>query len=188
LRVRFDVGHGSLDRGPMMDAVACAVALDDRPLRGPAGLADWRLCGLLSRQILAGRYEGRLGEDMMIAAQPRLPFSKLFLIGLGLESQMDESLSRQVVSRTAGVLLKVGAGSAALGLWDLTRERITFEDGFEAFLAGLSREAAKGTEAESFDLRLLARSPTESGRIAHFLEQRIAQKAPPHLDLASLTP
>lgn len=185
MRVRVDVGHVSLDRGPASDAIACAVALDDRPLRGPAGLADWRLCGLLSRQIMAGRYEGRLGEDMLIAAAPRLPYSKLFLIGLGRASEIDESLARQVVSRTAGVLLKVGAGSAKLGLWDLTREHIPFEEGFEAFLSGLSREAARGVEAETFALHLLARSPTESGRIAHFLEQRVTQDAPPHLDLAS---
>jgi len=184
LHVRFDVGHGSPDHGPALDAIVCAVALDDRPLRGPAGLADWRLCGLLSRQILAGRYEGRLGEDMLIAAQPRLPFSKLLLVGVGRESEMDPSLARQVVSRTAGVLLRVGAASATLGLWDLTRERIPFEEGFEALLTGFSREAARGVEAESFDLRLLARSPTESGRIGTFLDKRITQGAPPHLDLS----
>ena len=134
---------------------------------------------------MTGRYEGRLGEDMLIAARPRLPYTKLFLIGLGRASEFDEAMARQVVSRTAGVLLKVGAGSASLGLWDLTRELIPFEEGFEAFLTGLSREAARGVEAESFALRLLARSPTESGRIAHFLEQRMSRDVPPHLDLSS---
>jgi hypothetical protein len=34
---------------------------DERPLRGAAGLCDWRLCGRLSRMLQAGRVAGQLG-------------------------------------------------------------------------------------------------------------------------------
>lgn len=56
---------------------------DERPLRGVAGLVDWRLCGRLSRLIMAGRCSGERGERLIMPAGPRLPFERIFLFGLG---------------------------------------------------------------------------------------------------------
>ena len=183
LRIHLDVGHYSLDRAPTVDAAACGVGVDERPLRGPAGLADWRLGGLLSRQLLSQRYEGLLGEDLLVASVRRLPFSRIFLLGLGRSGEMDEAMARQVVSRAAGVLLKAGVPSVVLGLWDLTRDRIPFEEGLDAFLKGCARAASHGVSLECLDVHLLARSPTESGRIAHHLDQRLDDPAPAGLEL-----
>jgi len=186
LRIQLDVGHYSLDRAPTVDAAACGVGVDERPLRGPAGLADWRLGGLLSRQLLSERYEGRLGEDLLVASVRKLPFSRIFLMGLGRTADMDEDMARQVVSRAAGVLLKAGVPSAVLGLWDLTRDRVPLEDALESFLKGCSRAAAQGVSLEGLDVHLLARSPTESGRIAHHLDQRLEDAAPAGLELGRI--
>ncbi|MDH3842567.1 MAG: hypothetical protein OES69_01410, partial [Myxococcales bacterium] len=35
---------------------------DERPLRGAAGLIDWRLCGALSRRLAGGDLRGSFGE------------------------------------------------------------------------------------------------------------------------------
>ena len=182
--VRFDVGHYGLDRVPDLDAVVCAVALDERPLRGLAGLADWRLCGLLSKQLLEQRYGGRLGEDMLVASRPRLPFDKLFLLGLGRIADLDAALARQVIGRAATVLLRAGVTSAALGLWDLTRECMPYEEGFEALLEGLSLTTTP--DDRTLDLYLLARSPTETGRMVHHLDGRLKNRAPTGIELARL--
>lgn len=73
-----------------LDALADVEALvlsffgDERPLRGVAGLCDWRLAGRLSRLLKAGRISGVRGEVTMLPpAAGRLPFPRLLLFGLG---------------------------------------------------------------------------------------------------------
>ena len=44
------------------EALCLFVAADERPLTGLAGLADWRLCGRLSRMLRSGIVTGAGGE------------------------------------------------------------------------------------------------------------------------------
>ncbi len=184
MEVHLDVSHTPIEHSPAVDAAVCGVGLDERPLRGPAGRLDWRLCGLLSRYLIRERYTGQLGEDMLVTTVRRLPFQGVFLFGLGRTGEIDASLARQLSARAAGVLLKANVGSAVLGIWDLTRERITFEEGLESFLIGCSRAVAHGARCESLQLRLLSRSPSETGRMTHFIDQRITRSGPEGVRLA----
>jgi hypothetical protein len=65
------------------DCLVLPVFRDDRPLRGAAGLADWRLCGRLSRLIKANRATGDAGEAMMLPPGRRLRFTRVLWFGLG---------------------------------------------------------------------------------------------------------
>lgn len=65
------------------DCLVLPVFKDDRPLRGAAGLADWRMCGRLSKLIKANRATAESGEAMMLPPGRRLPFSKVLWFGLG---------------------------------------------------------------------------------------------------------
>jgi hypothetical protein len=53
------------DRGPAADVLAVPVWSDLRPLRGAAGLLDWRLCGRLSQLLREGRLCGALGNRLL---------------------------------------------------------------------------------------------------------------------------
>ena len=67
-----------------LDALVISFFGDERPLRGVAGLCDWRLCGRLSRLLRAGRMSGLRGEvTLMPPPGGRLPFGRLLLFGLG---------------------------------------------------------------------------------------------------------
>lgn len=71
-----------------LERVASEIAVagffvDERPLRGGAGRADWRLCGGLSRRILSGDLSGKTGEAMLIACGRALAAQRLLLVGLG---------------------------------------------------------------------------------------------------------
>ena len=59
-----------LDPGPVERTHADVVVVfffdSDRPLRGGAGRADWRLCGQLSRLILAGKLTGARGDAVLM--------------------------------------------------------------------------------------------------------------------------
>lgn len=65
------------------DCLVLPVFKDDRPLRGAAGLADWRLCGRLSRLIKGSKASAEQGETMLLPPGRRLRFSRLLWFGLG---------------------------------------------------------------------------------------------------------
>lgn len=71
----------ALDRLDVPDLVAFVGA--ERPLRGLAGWADWRLCGELTRLVKAGRFSGAAGEALLTVTGGRLPAGRIFLFGLG---------------------------------------------------------------------------------------------------------
>ncbi|MGE0871584.1 MAG: M17 family peptidase N-terminal domain-containing protein [Kofleriaceae bacterium] len=65
------------------DCLVVTVFKDDRPLRGAAGLADWRMCGRLSKLLKRNRASGESGEAMMLPSGKRLGFTKVMWFGLG---------------------------------------------------------------------------------------------------------
>lgn len=100
------------------DAAASALVLtffsDERPLRGAAGLADWRLCGRLSRLIKRGKIRGKRGETLLMPPGQRMPFPRVVLFGLGSSSRFDEDLFCQHVRWIRDVLGRAGVSSYAI--------------------------------------------------------------------------
>lgn len=86
---------------------------DERPLRGAAGLADWRLCGRLSRLIRHKRITGKRGETLMLPPGRRLPFQRLLLFGLGSSDKFNEDVFRQHVRWIQDVASRAGITSYA---------------------------------------------------------------------------
>jgi hypothetical protein len=88
---------------------------DERPLRGAAGLADWRLCGRLSRLIQSKKLSGAAGETTMLPPPgKRLPFGRLMLFGLGAQRGFDEARYRGEIRRIRDVLGKAGIKQYAI--------------------------------------------------------------------------
>lgn len=56
---------------------------DEKPPRGACGFADWRLNGLLSRNLREGRITGAFLEKILVPSQERVPCGKILLFGLG---------------------------------------------------------------------------------------------------------
>ena len=71
------------------DIAVAGFFADDRPLRGGAARADWRLCGGLSRRIENGDLSGKSGEAMLIASGRALRAPRLMLLGLGTRRDYD---------------------------------------------------------------------------------------------------
>jgi Cytosol aminopeptidase family, N-terminal domain len=78
------------------EVVACSMWKDERPMRGLAGLLDWRLAGKLSALARADYLVGELGEVLCVPPRPRLPFDKLLVFGLGNKSGFGEGTFREV--------------------------------------------------------------------------------------------
>ena len=81
------------------EAVALPFFEDERPLRGAAGLCDWRLCGRLSKLLMGGRVTGAAGEVTLIPARPRLPFDKMLLVGCGPSAGFGEGRYSEALAR-----------------------------------------------------------------------------------------
>jgi hypothetical protein len=96
-----------------VDALLLSFFADERPLRGVAGLTDWRLCGRLSRLLKAGRLAGARDEVTMVPpAGGRLPFSRILVFGLGPSDRpgpFGEAEYRQAVHGMRAVAARAGA-------------------------------------------------------------------------------
>lgn len=103
-----------LGEQPETDSLVLSFFSDERPLHGVAGLADWRLCGRLSRLIMKGHCSGKRGDSVMMPAGHRLPFKKVFLFGLGPGKRMDEELFLTHASWMRDVLGRAGVSQYAL--------------------------------------------------------------------------
>lgn len=86
------------------EVIACGVYRDERPLRGLAGLVDWRLAGRLSRLAKRGFLLGEVGEVLAMPVRPRLPFDKLIVTGLGPRGAFGDATFRRVLERMLDAL------------------------------------------------------------------------------------
>jgi hypothetical protein len=96
------------------DALVLTFFRDERPLRGAAGLVDWRLCGRLSRLIKQGRMRGERGETLLMPPGRRLPYERLILFGLGTANPFGDDVFRGHVRRIRHVMRRAGIHDFAL--------------------------------------------------------------------------
>jgi hypothetical protein len=87
-----------------VELCACAIWSDERPLRGLAGLLDWRLGGRLSALLVSGFLTGGAGEVLLVPGKPHVPFEKVLLLGLGARSGFGDGTFRRTVTRLARAL------------------------------------------------------------------------------------
>jgi hypothetical protein len=93
----------AIDLAPA-EVVACSMWEDERPLRGVAGLLDWRLAGRLSILVKSGFMRGEAGEVVLVPGRPKLPFEKVLVFGLGPRARFDDGVVRQTLTRLKSTL------------------------------------------------------------------------------------
>lgn len=68
---------------PKHKCLALGVFADEKPPRGVCGFIDWRLNGMISREIKQGRIGGDFEEKILIPFPGRIGAEMLLLFGLG---------------------------------------------------------------------------------------------------------
>jgi hypothetical protein len=88
----------------------------DRPLRGEAGRADWRLCGMLSDLLQSGRLRGAAGDAALVPSFGRLRTPRLLLLGLGSATGFGAVDAKNLARAAVVRLAKLRVTQAALAL------------------------------------------------------------------------
>jgi leucyl aminopeptidase len=102
-----------LERAEAEIAVA-GFFVDERPLRGGAARADWRLCGGLSKRIESGDLSGKSGEALLIGSGRALAAPRLMLLGLGDRKAFDQVRVTDEIRSALDRCLKLGLSQIAL--------------------------------------------------------------------------
>ncbi len=89
------------------DVLVVGVAPTDRPLRGGAGYADWRLCGGLWKLVSSGRISGARGQASLVIPGRGLQTRLLLVLGLGPRQSLTisewQELGRDAIDRSIGL-------------------------------------------------------------------------------------
>ena len=122
------------DQAPPADMLVVGFYSDVRPLRGAAGLLDWRLDGRLSALIVAGNLSGAPDEQLLIPSRKRLPWQLTLSVGLGPAAALDEGLFSRTIHRTISTMRGLGLGRLAIALPGRDGDRIPARRALQLFL------------------------------------------------------
>jgi len=100
------------DRDGRGDLIVACIWSDVRPLRGAAGLLDWRLCGKLSALVQAGRLTGADDEQLLLPTGGRLPWRMAMVLGLGPSHGF-------TIARFRAAIERLRTAARGLGLHDV---------------------------------------------------------------------
>jgi hypothetical protein len=89
---------------------------DEKPLKGIAGLVDWRLNGQISRQLLSQRVKGTSEETILIPLFSRIPAENILLLGLGEKESVNASSYQAALSHLLRTLSKARVGQFVFAL------------------------------------------------------------------------
>lgn len=163
----MDVRFASPDLGSVSElkteALCLPFFLDERPIRGPAGLVDFRLCGRVSKLIASGRMHGDMGEAVLMPARPRLFAERLLWLGAGRHGELDEARFRGLVKAALTRLGELRVRAAALSLPGRVRGRFAPADAIDWFLE----------EASGFGERLDELTLLESDEAQRVMQPRV---------------
>jgi hypothetical protein len=121
------------------EALALPLFCDERPLSGTLGLCDWRLCGFVSRMLVAGRIVGDPLETVLIPARPKLSLDKLFVFGLGARSDFDAAGFERAIDHMLDTLARARVRTTALVLPGRNTGAIAAARAMELFLPATAR-------------------------------------------------
>jgi hypothetical protein len=122
---------------PKHKCLALGVFADERPPRGICGFIDWRLNGMISKEIMQGRIGGDFEEKIVIPFPRRIGTEILLLFGLGNISDINYdkiyNASYLITKAVDGMALN----SFAFDLYGEGRSTLVASNILEAIVTGI---------------------------------------------------
>ncbi|MFA5517287.1 MAG: M17 family peptidase N-terminal domain-containing protein [Desulfuromonadales bacterium] len=89
---------------------------DERPIRGPAALLDWRLNGLLSQKLIAGKTVGKEGEQLLVMNNGKIAADWALFVGGGRWEHLDRRHYGDMIRNVLLACRRAGFARIALAL------------------------------------------------------------------------
>jgi hypothetical protein len=166
--VYLGLAAGPITRVPAHVAVVAFFA-DDRPLRGAAGQADWRMCGALSRLIQRGRLSGAFGEAALVPATGGMRARWLLALGLGPRHEFVAARAAEIAGACVTRGLDLAAEVVALPLPPPGPDLRGNDARLDLLLDALARAAPMNREVR---VRLVAEGALEHSALEDLLRVR----------------
>ena len=132
---------------PKHKCLALGVFADEKPPHGICGFIDWRLGGMISREIKRGRIGGEFTEKIVIPFPHRIGTDMLFLFGLGNVSDINYDRIYNAAYLVTQTVDGMGLNSFAFDLYGEGRSNLVTSNIVEAMITGtfdfLSSDIAK---------------------------------------------
>lgn len=156
------------------DVVVVTFFEEDRPLRGGAGRADWRLCGALSGLLESGSLRGGAGEAALLGTGRAFACPRLLALGLGPAVHLERSGLQRVAADALTRATGLGFARVAVSLPLCGRPaELPLDASAAAFV-----EASFASGPPLAQLDLLVPAGTEPGleSLARHLAQRLGRR------------
>ena len=137
---------------PKHKCLALGIFSDEKPPRGICGFIDWRLNGLISREIKQGKIGGKFAEKVIFPFPQRIGTDILMLFGLGNRATANQDRIRtaayQIISAVDALLLNnfafdlPGENRISMDTADIAQAMVT---GFFDYLSKDEEKLAKMT-------------------------------------------
>jgi hypothetical protein len=114
-QLEFQLFSGGVMQIPC-DTLIVPLPSDERPLRGEAGLVDWRVCGAISEQLVSGYVTAKRGEVVLLPAPRPLAATRLLLVGLGPGRRLQGKGLQRAISLACDKILSLRAGLGLVAL------------------------------------------------------------------------
>jgi hypothetical protein len=123
------------------ELLACCIWSDVRPVRGLAGLLDFRLVGKLSRLSRESFLEGARGELVLVPGRPRFPFEKVLVFGLGPRAEFSDAVYETSVKHMSRALEELHVVRAVVELPGRADGALTPERAAELLVPAIASDA-----------------------------------------------
>jgi hypothetical protein len=110
---------------------------DERPPKGYCGLVDWRLNGVISTEIAAGRISGNFLEKIACSFPGRIRVSRLLLFGMGALTELTYDKLYDAGFEMARTVGGLGATDLALPMPAAGRGPLKLPGMTEAMVTGI---------------------------------------------------
>jgi hypothetical protein len=135
------------------EALCLPLTTDERPLRGPQGLVDWRLSGRISQLLVRGSLTGERGERVLMPARPRMFAERLLWVGTGASAGLDEAGFRAAIHDVLVCVRGLRVRTAALVFPGRVQERIGAAEAMAWFFDAVADFEADIDEVTVIDKR-----------------------------------
>jgi len=122
-----------------VDTKSAVVTLysDLRPLFGIPALVDWRLNGRLSKILIKHRFEGDVGEVLLLPSEGRIKCQDILVLGLGAKSQFNESHLGRFIQCMLEKLAQKKAYEFAVSFSDFVPDRFEWRNAVRLLVSKL---------------------------------------------------